>query len=123
MIARRVTPDGREAVVPLDVLDARGVIRGLEALIDTGFTDEFALPPSAAERLGFAVSGSVLVELADGRVRQLPVYDVDVIWHGLRRSVRAFAIPDQTLIGMALLGESRLTVEAWPDGEVLIAER
>lgn len=46
MISGRVTPDGREAVIPLMLLrDHGGETRSLEAFIDTGFTDHLTLPP------------------------------------------------------------------------------
>lgn len=90
------------------------------AVIDTGFTDWLTLPPDVVEYLGLPVRGSVDVELADGSVERLPIHRVMVSWHGRTRLVRAYATPGGVLIGMALLGGSRLTVDAVPGGAVRI---
>ncbi len=55
MITGRVTPDGREAVISLDVRGARDrgerSYRRIEAVIDTGFTGYLTLPADVAASL------------------------------------------------------------------------
>lgn len=48
------------------------------------------------------------------------IYGALVMWHGLPRPVLVHKINGDPLIGMALLEDSRLTVEAREDGDVTI---
>lgn len=127
MITGRVTSDGREAEIPLQLSapsEARdGGSAEVRAVVDSGFTDWLFLPASVAERLKLPVRGSVEAEMADGRVERLPLHRVRVSWYGRSRFVKAYSAPTgEALIGMSLLRGSRLTVNAVPGGEVLIEE-
>ena len=61
-------------------------------------------------------------EHAAGRTVEVNVYLARVIWHGRERAVQVLATEGGPLVGMALLRGSRLTVEAAPDGPVLVEE-
>lgn len=99
MITRRVTLDGREAVIPLTLLrDPGDETRSLEALIDTGFTGHLTLPPDIVEELGLQLRGAAEVILADGSVETLPIYRIRLIWHGQERAIRAYAAPGDPLV-------------------------
>ncbi|MDP9479560.1 MAG: hypothetical protein M3R38_28485 [Actinomycetota bacterium] len=78
MITGRVTPDGREAVISLDVGGPRDrgerSYRRIEAVIDTGFTGYLTLPADVAASLGLSERGSERFILADGSEAVLPVY-------------------------------------------------
>jgi clan AA aspartic protease len=94
----------------------------VDVVIDTGFTGQLVLPPEAVGRLGLPGSGRRRAILADGRTVEVNVYLARVIWHGRERAVQVLATEGGPLVGMALLGGSWLTVDAAPDGFVLVEE-
>ncbi|MEJ7842864.1 MAG: hypothetical protein WKF95_13965 [Rubrobacter sp.] len=127
MMTGRVTDDGREAVITLQLSAPgpreNGRSADVRAIIDSGFTDWLFVPTVVAEQLDLPFRGSVEAELADGRIERLPIHRVRVLWHGRTRSVRAYAASaGEALIGMSLLSGSRLTVNAEPGGDVRIEE-
>lgn len=123
MIVGRVTPDGREAVIPLTLLRGpTGETRSVQAVIDTGFTDHLTLPPDIVGELGLPLRGSADVTLADGSIETLPMYRVRLLWHGQERTIRAYATPGDLLVGMTLLSGSELRIRVMRDGIVEIEE-
>jgi clan AA aspartic protease len=103
----RVVPSGREAVMTLTVLGrfppdpSRG--RGVEAVIDTGFTGHLTLPPEVVRSLGLLPQGFVEVELADGTTTALGVFGARVLWRSRQRPVPVYEAGGGPLIGMSLL--------------------
>lgn len=123
MITGSVTPDGREAVIPLTLLrNASGETGSLRAVIDTGFTDRLTLPPAVVEELELPLRGSAEVTLADGSIETLPIYRVRVFWHGQERTVRAYAASGEPLVGMALLSGNELRIRVMGGGAVEIEQ-
>lgn len=123
MIVGRVTPDGREAVIPLALLRVpTGETRSIEAVIDTGFTDRLTLPPDIVEELGLPLRGSAEVALADGSIETLSMYRVRLLWHGRERTIRAYASFGDPLVGMALLSGSELRIRVMAGGAIEIEE-
>lgn len=124
MITGTVSADGREAQVALELHGSKAEeSTNVEAVIDTGFTDWLTLPRAVVEEMNLALRGSASVMLADGRVEELQIYRVGLIWHGRRRSVRAYAAPGEALLGMSLLRGSRLHMDVEPGGAVTIEEK
>jgi clan AA aspartic protease len=120
-----VVSDGREAIVSLKVIGA-GSDRdssNIEAAIDTGFTGHLTLPPETVRSLSLPERGFVEVELADGGMTSLSVYEARVLWHWRPVRVPVYEAEGRPLIGMSLLRGSALTIEVIPRGEVTIAER
>lgn len=122
----RVTTDGRQAVLAMRVLGSAEQLDGesglVDAVIDTGFTGQLALPPEAVGRLGLPGRGRRRAILADGRTVEVNVFLARIVWHGRERAVQVLATEGGPLVGMALLRGSRLTVDAAPDGPVLVEE-
>lgn len=122
----RVTTDGHQAMLAIRVIGPAERPDGesglMDAVIDTGFTGQLVLPPEAVDRLGLPGRGRQRAILADGRTVEVNVYLARVIWHGRERAVQVLATDGGPLVGMALLRGSRLTVDAAPDGPVLIEE-
>lgn len=54
------TDDGREALMPVEVLSSSGseTLR-VEVLVDTGFTGHLTLSPASADALSLRILGSV----------------------------------------------------------------
>ena len=120
-----VVSDGREATGSLEVMGTGSERDGtnIQVVIDTGFTGHLTLPPETVRSLSLPERGFVEVELADGRMATLGVYEARVLWHGRPRRVPVYEADGGPLLGMSLLRGSTLTVEVIPSGEVTIAER
>jgi clan AA aspartic protease len=120
-----VVSDGHEATVSLEVMGTGSERDGtnIQVVIDTGFTGHLTLPPETVRSLSLPERGFVEVELADGGMATLGVYEARVLWHGRPRRVPVYEADGGPLLGMSLLRGSTLTVEVIPSGEVTIAER
>jgi clan AA aspartic protease len=120
-----IVSDGREAIVSLKVIGA-GSDRdssNIQVAIDTGFTGHLTLPSETVRSLSLPERGFVEVELADGGMATLGVYEARVLWHWRPVRVPVYEADGAPLIGMSLLRGSTLTIEVIPRGEVTIAER
>jgi clan AA aspartic protease len=119
-----VVSDGREATVSLKVIGA-GSDRdssNIQVAIDTGFTGHLKLPPETVRSLSLPERGFVEVELADGGMATLGVYEARVLWHWRPLRVPVYEADGAPLIGMSLLRGSILTIEVIPRGAVTIDE-
>ena len=122
MIKGIVTP-GPTPVVTIDVENGSGGFQSLDFIVDTGFSDELAMPSDLIQRLSLPYADRTPVILADAREIQTSIYHGIVFWHGNNRAVRVIEIEGDPLLGMSLLSGSRLTVSARPGGIVLIEEQ
>lgn len=112
-----------EAVVPLEVQDASGRRIKVDAVIDTGFTGDLALPKAVVDMLSFPPRGVRPALMGDGRSVNLEVYRAEVVWDGQLRDVQLLAM-EGALVGMSLLhgcdvsfrvvAGGRVSVEAAP---------
>ena len=120
-----VSANGGEPRLPIAVL---GVAEGspggieIEAVVDTGFDGELQLPPELVGRLGHPYEGRTRGVLADGSEDWFRYHTGRVVWHGVEREVVVISSEGDPLVGMALLGGSRLTVDALPNGAVRVEE-
>ena len=112
---------GLEALVDITVAGDDRVFRTLAAVVDTGATDWLTLPASVVRELGLRYTGIRTVNQAQGPVVEVDVYAVWILWHGRMRRVFAESGND-TLIGTDLLADSRLIIDWWDGGEVVIEE-
>ena len=113
---------GLEAWVEISIAGDDRAFKGLEAVVDTGATDWLTLPESVVLELGLRLTSTRYVNQAHGPPIQANVYPVWVLWHGRIRRVFAEA-GNETLIGTDLLADSRLTIDWWDGGDVVIEER
>lgn len=65
MITGRVGQN-RNAIIPIDILDSRGRLQRVNAIIDTGFDLELALPRATIRSLGLTWRDEIEMTLADG---------------------------------------------------------
>ena len=112
-----------EATVHVEVQDASGNFHRIQCILDTGFDGDITLSSAVIGRLGLVATGSYPTVLANGDTVHLPVYAGIVSWHGHRISVEVMETRLESAIGMALLENSTLTVQAWDGGEVRIEPR
>ena len=121
MITGSVSQD-LEALIAVNVEDGNGASHSLEVVVDTGFTGYLVLPQAVIRRLGLRFSGRRSVILASGEQSTVDAYAGIVSWHGRRRNVIALESSSESLIGMSLLSGSRVTLDVWADGSVLIED-
>src|SRR5215204_3673302 len=119
-----IVSEGREAMVSLKVI-ASGSDHdssNIQVAIHTSATSHPTIPPENVRTLSLPERGIVEVELADGGMATLGVYEARVLWHWRPLRVPAYETDGAPLIGMSLLRGSILTIEVIPRGEVTIAE-
>ncbi len=122
MISGRMAEDGEAAIVPIAIMDNDNRLWPVEAVIDTGFIGDLALPSSIIRRLGLTRSGSINYILANGEPARMNIYRANVLWHEQIRNVVIAQTDDIPLIGIKLLSGSRITMDVSPNGEVVIEE-
>ncbi len=118
-----VSDDGGEPRLPLTLLGSASDVRiEVEAVVDTGFDGELALPPDLIRRLGCEYVGTTGGALADGSMVELHYFVARLLWHDAPRTLAAISAGEspETLLGMELLAGSRLAVDAEPGGPVAI---
>ena len=109
--------------VPIAIAGPGRVFRNVEADVDTGFTGWLTLPSEIIQELGLVRYGRRPTTLANNAASWSYLYRVLLAWHDVLRWTPALQSEGQPLIGMALLSDCRLTVDAWDGGPVVIAER
>ena len=90
------------------------------ATVDTGFTGFLTLTPGAIAQLGLFFLSNQPAVLADGAVGRYDIHAGRILWQGRERVVPVCSVDSDPLVGMALLWNSRLTMDAVPDGAVTI---
>ena len=88
--------------------------------VDTGFTGFLTLRPDAISQLGLLFITNQPAELADGSINRYDVYAGRIVWHGQERIVPIYSVDSDPLVGMALLWNSRFTMDVVPDGVLTI---
>lgn len=109
-----------EAVLSLEIQDATGKRINVDAVIDTGFTGQLALPAAVVDMLSFPVQGVRSALLGDGRRVMADVYEAQVIWDGELREVQLLAM-EGALVGMSLLYGSDVHLRVVKDGLVTVS--
>lgn len=94
----------------------------LNVMVDTGFTGSLSLPMSVVSRLGLVKIGSDSVQFGDGRVLSADLYELDIEWDGIRRTVYADAFGAELLVGTELLRDYELLVQFYNGGPVRLAK-
>ena len=121
MIRGRVN-ENQQALVAIDIIDSVGRSSSVEAILDTGFTGYLTMPTESIDQLGLLSVGQRTFELANGDLFEFEAYLAAVLWHGRPRDVLVLKSDSAPLLGMTLLWESRITIDALVDGEVTIEE-
>jgi clan AA aspartic protease len=119
MIAGHVI-EGVEPVVPLTIIDGRGREWEFDAVVDTGFTAELTLPPSAIELMELEEIRTDPARVADERIIYRSVYRANLLWEGQIRQVDVVELDREPLAGMTLLKDHRLTIDVTDGGRVEI---
>ncbi len=119
MITGMVRP-GREPVVKVQVKGTQGRTVYLDAILDTGFTESLTLSETLVLSLGLRYINTDYVVLADGRVIAVALYQAIVVWGGQDRTIVVHCMEGNPLVGMALIYDHRLTMDAVDHGPVTL---
>lgn len=109
-----------ELSFPVRVLGPAGTL-DIDAVVDTGFNGELTLPREQIKALGLPEATVTEVTLADGRVRDVPMYDAEAVLAGVLQEVFITEAPTTPLIGTGLLWGFSLYVEFQAGGAVEVA--
>jgi predicted aspartyl protease len=105
--------------ISIRVAGVHRVFHDRDVTVDTGFTGGLTLPEETIEELGLTLYGRRPANHAEG-VGMFEIYGALVSWHDEHRPVLVHKTSGDSLIGMALLKDSKLIVHAWEDGDVTI---
>ena len=117
---RGMVNDRNEIRIALPVLDVAGYEQVFDALLDTGFDGEMALPCALISSLQLVWVTELPVRFGDGRVESVDYYDATVVWDGVERLVEVRALDGDILIGMACLAGYELRARIVVGGDVQI---
>ena len=112
-----------EAVVSLPVRGPEDRDREIEAVIDTGYSGNLALPPGLVAELELPFVIRSRSALADGTVVAFNVHGATVVWDGRPRYIDIDAVGVAPLLGMDLMDSHSLYVEITDGGRVIIEPR
>ena len=119
MISGRVTEDLKVKVnIAISVGD--GVWNTLDAAIDTGFNGQLALPEETILALGLVLDQFRRVTPAIGATRAVASGNVHFRWEDDSIRARVIQAGSEPLLGMGLLWNHRITIDAVPNGPVTI---
>ncbi len=111
-----------EPRIVVGVADSSRVFQMEEAVVDTGFNGWLTLPENTIQQLGLTYLGRRPANQASGEERMFDIYSALVSWHDHPRPVLVHQSESKPLIGMALLTNCRITVDAREGGDVIIEE-
>jgi len=109
-----------EPRISLTFFDAADSPLLLDVEIDTAFAGFISLPPDLVVLLGLLHIGKFPVELADGSQIQYSCYFARVEWQGNVRTVRAYEMGTNPLVGINFLWGHRLTIDVVVGGDVTV---
>ncbi len=94
----------------------------INALIDTGFNGELALPSELCGRMGLELVRVSSATLADGSTRTVSIFSGRVVWGNESRLVDVAGSGFVPLIGTTMLSQHRLFAEFIPGQPCHIVE-
>ena len=109
-----------EAVVRLRVRGPKGIESALDIVVDSGFSSSLTLPAATVTALGLVKHSSGNAILADGTVCRYEIYAAEVEWDGTWRTVLAYGLGGEPLLGMRLLAGYEFRMEVKTGGPVQI---
>jgi clan AA aspartic protease len=116
-----IVANGIEAIISLRLIGRQGQIEDIPAVVDTGFTSELTLSPSAIRDLDYIHLTTSRVTLADGSTTEASVYRGFIDWFGKKGTILVLETDSEALLGMELMQNCRLTMDVVPDGPFSIA--
>jgi len=109
-------------MVQVYVFSALGERVPLNVLVDTGFTGSLSLPKELAQRLGLAIIGTDSVQFGNGSIYSADLFEIDIEWDGVRRTVYADAFGADLVVGTELLRDYDLQIRFHNGGAVRLTK-
>jgi clan AA aspartic protease len=109
-----------EAVLELTLVGEDGLLLRVPAILDTGFDQSLLVPLSIVTTLGWANQGGVPLFQADGSSFEAEVSKGKLHWLGVQLELDIVVAGDTVLIGMALLRNTKLSMDVVEGGIVTI---
>jgi len=109
-----------EAGFALTLRGPSGVIREVDAIVDTGFSGYLTIPPDLASALALPQQGIGESLLADGSITRFPYFASEVIWNDRYVAIEIDAAETTPLVGMRLLHGYRLCADVYDGGRLTI---
>ena len=119
MINGRVTED-LKAKINITISVGDGIWNSLDIVVDTGFNGQLALPEETVQSLGLVLDRFRRVTPAIGGTRVVASGYVHLRRAEVSMRARVIQAGTEPLIGMALLLNHRITIDAVADGAVSI---
>jgi clan AA aspartic protease len=111
--------DGKIVVPVIFCLDISTDLT-ISFVLDTGFNNCLALPPSAVAALNLQFYSMMTIRLADGSQSLIQTYTAKIRWGGREELVMVLATGTKPLLGTLLMQGFRLTAEFVRSGTVSI---
>ena len=92
----------------------------VQAIVDTGFTEQLTLPANAISKLGLPFEHEENLTMANDQPVTFQAFNARVEWNGQIREVKVLEAEGDPLIGMAMLRDHDLHIRAITDGNVSI---
>ena len=113
---------GDEACIELTVSGPMQTSLRIVAVVDSGYTGHLTLRDQTISALQLTSAGHRHGILADGSIIIMPVFLATVEWHGRPRDIVISQTDGTPLVGMRMLHGSKLTMEVFDGGKVVIEE-
>ena len=128
MIRGEVSParndgTGLEARISVDIVGITQIYQTLEVVVDTGYTGWMSLPEPIINDIGLDHAGTRPATLANGQTVPTDAYNAGLLWHGQPIDIVVQALNSKPMIGAELLANSRLSIDWWDGGDVIVEER
>ncbi len=107
-------------VVELHVYGRSGNRARVQAVVDTGFTEQLTLPAYAVDALNLPFVFDEKLTMANDESITFDVFIASIDWGGRLREVKVHLAEGAPLIGMDMLRDYDLHVRAVPEGLVSI---
>ena len=110
----------RKQMLTLTILDRDDNGHAIQFIVDTGFTGQVLLPERYIRRLGLIMDSWFEGRPATGEVTNILAGEAIIIWQGQRRDVHVLQLDSEPLLGMELLWNNRIAIDAVADGAVTV---
>ena len=111
----------RLPLLSLEIQDGNGNWQTLTFVLDTGFTGFIAIPERYVRQLILTLDETDMAASATEQSVTLPSGYARIVWFGQQRTVRVLQAGTHPLLGMSLLWNHRITVDAVANGAVTVA--
>ena len=109
-----------QAWVPLEMLDGSGHIHSVDVVVDTGFSGYLTLPAEIIRRLDLEPDVQTNITLATGVRDRVNTWNGFVLWDDQPLIIQILESAGTPLLGMRLMQDSQLTIQARINGDVII---